>query len=196
MSEAAVSSASLAEQLARPGTVGRPLPGVAVRISADQELLVRGENAVMRGYFNRPEDNAEAFRGGWFHTGDLARSDDEGYLYIIDRKKDMVLTGGYNVYCKEVEQALAQHPDIADAAVIGLPDPVYGEAVAAFIELRRGAELTAEAIGAHCANLLAGYKKPRIVHFVEALPRNSVGKVLKQELRRFFYNSLAQRGNL
>ena len=77
----------------------------------------------MRGYFNRPEENAEAFRDGWFHTGDLARSDDEGYLYIIDRKKDMVLTGGYNVYCKEVEQALAQHPDVADAAVVGCPIP-------------------------------------------------------------------------
>jgi long-chain acyl-CoA synthetase len=196
MSEAAVSSASLAEQLARPGTVGRPLPGVAVRISAEHELLVRGENAVMRGYFNRPEENAEAFRDGWFHTGDLARSDDEGYLYIIDRKKDMVLTGGYNVYCKEVEQALAQHPDIADAAVVGLPDPVYGEAVAAFIELRRGARLTAEAVGAHCAGLLAGYKKPRVVHFVEALPRNSLGKILKQELRGLFNKSLAPKGNL
>ena len=196
MSEAAVASASLAEQLARPGTVGRPLPGVAVRISHDNELLVRGENAVMREYFNRPEANAEAFRDGWFHTGDLARRDADGYLYIVDRKKDMVLTGGYNVYCKEVEQALAQHPDVADAAVIGVPDPVYGEAVAAFIELRPGAELTAEAVGAHCAGLLAGYKKPREVYFLKAMPRNTLGKVLKDELRRFFYKSLARKANL
>jgi long-chain acyl-CoA synthetase len=182
MSEAAVSSATLAEQLARPGTVGRPLPGVEVKIE-NEELLVRGTHAVMRGYFNRPEANAEAFRDGWFGTGDLARMDDEGYLYIVDRKKDMVVSGGYKVYCKEVEQALLQHPDIADAAVLGVPDPVYGEAVAAFIELRAGARLSAEAVTEHCRGFLAGYKKPRWVRFVERLPRNSLGKVLKTELR-------------
>jgi long-chain acyl-CoA synthetase len=196
MSEAAVASATLAEQLERPGTVGRPLAGVAVRIAQDKELLVRGANAVMREYFNRPQANAEAFRDGWFHTGDLARQDADGYLYIIDRKKDMVVTGGYNVYCKEVEQALAQHPEIVEAAVLGVPDPVYGESVAAFIELRAGAALTAEAIGAHCSGLLAGYKKPRFVHFVESLPRNALGKVLKEELRRVFYKPLPRKGNL
>jgi long-chain acyl-CoA synthetase len=186
MSEAAVSCASLEEQLARPGTVGRPLPGVEVRLE-DEELLVRGQHAVMREYFNRPQANAEAFRGGWFYTGDLARIDGEGYLYIIDRKKDMVLTGGYNVYCKEVEQALVQHPDIADAAVLGVPDAVYGEAVAAFIELREGAaRLSAEAVIEHCRGLLAGYKKPRHVRFIARLPRNSAGKVLKAELRQSF----------
>ena len=185
MSEAAVSCASLQEQLERPGTVGRPLPGIEVRLEAD-ELLVRGRHAVMRGYFNRPQANAEAFRDGWFHTGDLARVDADGYLYIIDRKKDMVLTGGYNVYCKEVEQALLQHPDIADAAVLGVPDAVYGEAVAAFIELREGARLSAEAVIEHCRGRLAGYKKPRHVRFLERLPRNSLGKVLKTELRHTF----------
>ena len=138
----------------------------------------------MRGYFNRPEANSEAFRDGWFHTGDLARMDADGYLYIIDRKKDMVVTGGYNVYCKEVEQVLAQHPDIAEAAVVGVPDPLYGEALAAFIELRPGARLSAEAVGEHCRTLLAGYKKPRKVHFVDSLPRNSLGKVLKEALRK------------
>ncbi len=183
MSEAAVSSASLREQLARPGTVGRPLPGVEVKIE-DGELLVRGRHAVMKGYFNRPEANAEAFRGGWFHTGDLARQDDDGYLYIVDRKKDMVVSGGYNVYCKEVEQVLAQHPDILDAAVVGLPDALYGEAVAAFVELRPGARLEAQALIEHCRPRLAGYKKPRYVIFVDSLPRNSLGKVLKSELRK------------
>jgi long-chain acyl-CoA synthetase len=182
MSEAAVSSASLDEQLARPGTVGRPLPGVEVKLE-NEELLVRGKHAVMRGYFNRGQADAEAFRDGWFATGDLARMDDEGYLYIVDRKKDMVVSGGYKVYCKEVEQALLQHPDIADAAVLGVPDPLYGEAVAAFIELRAGARLSAEALTEHCRGLLAGYKKPRLVRFVERLPRNSLGKVLKTELR-------------
>jgi acyl-CoA synthetase (AMP-forming)/AMP-acid ligase II len=183
MSEAAVSSANMAEQLERPGTVGRPLPGVEVRID-DGELLVRGREVVMKGYFNRPEANAEAFRGGWFHTGDLARMDAEGYLYIVDRKKDMVLSGGYNVYSKEVEQVLAQHPDIADAAVVGVPDALYGEAVAAFVQPRPGARLSAESVIEHCRGQLAGYKKPRHVVFVESLPKNSLGKVLKSELRR------------
>jgi long-chain acyl-CoA synthetase len=184
MSEAAVTSASLAEQLARPGTAGKPLPGVEIRIEADGELLVRGENAVMKGYFNRPQENAEAFRGGWFHTGDIARVDAHGYLYIVDRKKDMVVTGGYNVYSKEVEQVLVQHPDIADAAVVGVPDEIYGEAVAAFVQARPGARLSAESVIEHCRAQLAGYKKPRHVVFVDSLPRNSLGKVLKSELRK------------
>lgn len=184
MSEAAVSSASLAEQLERPGTVGRPLPGVEIRVSPGNELLVRGKDVVMKGYFNRPEANAEAFRDGWFHTGDLARQDADGYLYIVDRKKDMVVSGGYNVYSKEVEQVLAQHPDIADAAVVGVPDALYGEAVAAFVQPRPGARLDAQAVIEHCREQLAGYKKPRHVVFVDSLPRNSLGKVLKSELRK------------
>ncbi|HEY5900413.1 MAG TPA: AMP-binding protein [Burkholderiales bacterium] len=184
MSEAAVTSASLAEQLARPGTAGKPLPGVEVKIAGDGELLVRGENAVMKGYFNRARENAEAFRGGWFHTGDLARMDAEGYLYIVDRKKDMVVTGGYNVYSKEVEQVLIEHPGIADAAVVGVPDALYGEAVAAFVQARPGARLSTENVIEHCRARLAGYKKPRHVVFVDSLPRNSLGKILKSELRK------------
>ena len=183
MSEAAVSIASAREQLERPGTVGRPLAGVEVKLEGD-ELLVRGKDAVMRGYFNRPDANAEAFRDGWLCTGDLARIDRDGYLYIVDRKKDMVVTGGYKVYCKEVEQVLAQHPDVLEAAVLGLPDPLYGEAVAAFLELRPGARVSPEALQKHCRRHLAGYKKPRRVDFVAALPRNSLGKVLKHELRK------------
>ena len=138
----------------------------------------------MKGYFNRPDANAEAFRDGWFRTGDLGRRDVEGYLYVVDRLKDMIVTGGYNVYCKEVERVLVQHPDIADAAIVGVPDATYGEAVAAFIELRGGSRLSAEAVIEHCRAHLAGYKKPRQVFFMDALPRNSVGKVLKAELRQ------------
>jgi long-chain acyl-CoA synthetase len=186
MSEAAVSCASMAEQLERPGTVGRPYPGIEVGIEKG-ELRVRGRHAVMREYFNRPQANAEAFRDGWFHTGDLARMDEEGYLYIVDRKTDMVLTGGYNVYSKEVEQVLEQHPDIAEAAVVGVPDPLYGEALVAFVRKRTGTELSAENVVEHCRGQLAGYKKPRHVVFVDSLPRNSLGKVLKPELRRLFY---------
>jgi long-chain acyl-CoA synthetase len=183
MSEAAVSSASLAEQLARPGTVGRPLPGVQVSLQ-DGELRVRGKDVVMKGYFDQPAANAEALREGWFHTGDLARQDAEGYLYIVDRKKDMVVTGGYNVYSKEVEQVLGRHPDIADAAVVGVPDALYGEAVAAFVQPRPGVRLDAQAVVEYCRTQLAAYKKPRHVVFVDALPRNSLGKVLKSELRK------------
>jgi long-chain acyl-CoA synthetase len=183
MSEAAVSSASLAEQLARPGTVGRPLPGVQVSLEHG-ELRVRGKDVVMKGYFNQPAANAEALREGWFYTGELARQDAEGYLYIVDRKKDMVVTGGYNVYSKEVEQVLGQHPDIADAAVVGVPDALYGEAVAAFVQPRPGVRLEAQAVVEYCRTQLAGYKKPRHVVFVDSLPKNSLGKVLKSELRK------------
>ena len=193
MSEAAVSSASLSEQLERPGTVGRPLTGVQVSISPEGELLVRGRDVVMKGYFNRPEANAEAFRDGWFHTGDLGRMDAEGYLYIVDRKKDMVVSGGYNVYSKEVEQVLGQHPDIADAAVVGVPDALYGEAVAAFVQPRPGVRLSAESVIEHCRVQLAGYKRPRHVIFVDALPRNSLGKVLKSELRENLLHISSQR---
>ena len=182
MSEAAVSGASHEEMLAREGTVGRPWPGVEIRLE-DDELLVRGRDAVMKGYFNRPAANAEAFCEGWFRTGDLARLDADGYLYIIDRKKDMVVSGGYNVYSKELEQVLLQHPDIEDAAVVGAPDPVYGEAVAAFVLRRAGSRLSEEAVIAHCRGRLADYKKPRHVIFTDALPRNALGKVLKSTLR-------------
>jgi long-chain acyl-CoA synthetase len=197
LTEAAVTNLGHAEQMSHPESVGRPLPGVEVRIADDAgrdvgegevgELLVRsgipGRDAVFRGYLNRPEETAAAFRDGWFHTGDLARRDPEGYLYIVDRKKDMVLSGGFNIYSKEVEHALILHPDIADAAVIGVPDETFGEAVAAFVEARADARLTAEQVIEHCRAELASYKKPRHVYFVDTLPRNAVGKVLKNELR-------------
>ena len=178
MSEAAISSASQAEMLERPGTAGRPFPGIEVALDED-ELLVRGEFAVMKGYLGEPE----VPRGGWFRTGDLARRDGDGYLYVVDRKKDMVVSGGYKVYSKELEQVLMQHPGIEDAAVVGVPDATYGEAVVAVIQPRAGQKLLAEDVVEHCRARLAGYKKPRRVVFVDALPKNSVGKVVKRELR-------------
>ena len=178
MSEAAVSSATAAEMLERPGTAGRPLPGIEVMLDED-ELLVRGELAVMKGYLGEPE----VPRGGWFRTGDLARRDGDGYLTIVDRKKDMVVSGGYKVYSKELEQVLLQHPGVEDAAVLGVPDATYGEAVVAVIQPRPGQVLREEDIVEHCRARLAGYKKPRRVLFVDALPRNSLGKVVKRELR-------------
>lgn len=176
MSEAAVSSASDAEMLERPGTAGRPFPGIEVTLE-EEELLVRGAFAVMKGYLG-----AQPVQG-WFRTGDLVRRDEHGYLYVVDRKKDMVVSGGYKVYCRELEQVLLQHPGIEDAAVLGTPDSVLGEAVAAFVQPRAGARLSADEVIEHCRARLAGYKKPRHVLFVDALPRNSLGKVVKRELR-------------
>ncbi len=195
--EALVTNLSHAEQFTHPASVGRPIPGVEVRLVDDAgrdvpdgevgELAVRsgppGRFATLRAYFNRPEETAAAIRDGWFHTGDLARRDADGYLYIVDRKKDMVLSGGFNVYSKEVEAALGTHPSVAEAAVIGVPDELYGEAVAAFVELAAAAPPDAPALIDHCRARLAGYKKPKHVFFVDALPRNSTGKVLKNELR-------------
>jgi acyl-CoA synthetase (AMP-forming)/AMP-acid ligase II len=197
--EALVTSLGHAEQFTHPASVGRPLPGVEVRLVDDDgrdvpdgevgELAVRsgppGRFATLRGYFNRPEETAAAIRDGWFHTGDLARRDADGYLYIVDRKKDMVLSGGFNVYSKEVEAVLATHPSVGEAAVIGVPDEVYGEAVAAFVEPSAAGARDAQALIEHCRAQLAGYKKPKHVFFVDALPRNSTGKVLKNELRAF-----------
>ena len=178
MSEAAVSSVTAEEMLARPGTAGRPYPGVEVRLE-DDELLVRGEFAVMKGYLGEPP----LARGAWFRTGDLARRDDDGYLAIVDRKKDMVISGGYKVYSKELEQVLLQHPGVEDAAVLGVPDATYGEAVVAVVQPRAGQSLIEAELIEHCRARLAGYKKPRRVIFVDALPRNAMGKVVKRELR-------------
>ena len=144
----------------------------------------------MRAYFNNPQATSEAFVDGWFRTGDLGRFDPEGYLYIVDRKKDMVISGGYNIYSKEVETAILELPEVQDAAVVGVPDAIYGEAVAAFIEIRPGHVLAAEQVIAHCREKLSSYKKPRHVQFVSALPRNSTGKVLKFELRKAFAGEL------
>jgi long-chain acyl-CoA synthetase len=193
----AVTSLGPDEQLTHGTTVGRPLPGVEVRLVDDKdqdvpvgevgEILIRsgepGRYTIMRGYYHRPEADAEAFVDGFLRTGDLGRFDADGYLTIVDRKKDMILSGGLNVYSKEVERALESHPAVAEAAVIGIADRHYGEAVCAYVILNPGASATAEELIAHCRTLIASYKKPRQIRFVESLPRNSVGKVVKTLLR-------------
>jgi acyl-CoA synthetase (AMP-forming)/AMP-acid ligase II len=146
------------------------------------EIVYRGPN-MFKGYYKNPEGTAEAFHGGWFHSGDLVRRDEEGFIYIVDRKKDMIISGGENIYPAEVEAVLYSHPKILEAAVIGVPDPQWGEAVKAFVVLREGQQLTAEEVIAHCTENLARYKRPRYVEFMKALPRNAAGKVLKRELR-------------
>ncbi len=194
-----VTSLSHEEQFTHPTSVGRPTPGIEVRVVNDAgvdlptgeigELLVRsgppGAYTVMKGYLNRPEETAAALRDGWLHTGDLGYRDADGYLYISDRKKDMILSGGFNIYSKEVEAALISHEDIVDAAVVGVRDEMYGEAVAAFIESAAGARLSDDEVIGHCRSLIASYKKPKYVVFLDELPRNGTGKVMKRELTAF-----------
>ncbi|MFZ5626470.1 MAG: long-chain-fatty-acid--CoA ligase [Bacillota bacterium] len=176
----------------KPGSIGLTIPGVEVKIVDDNdrelpagevgELVVKGPN-VMAGYFNNPAATAEALRNGWLHTGDLARRDEEGYLYIVDRKKDMVIVGGYNVYPREVEEVLYQIPQVLEAAVIGVPDPDYGEAVVAFVATKAGQTLTEEEVLEHCRQHLAKYKVPAKIIITPELPKNSTGKILRRVLK-------------
>jgi long-chain acyl-CoA synthetase len=201
MTEAgAITHLDASEQFTHATSVGRPWPGVDVKLvdaagaavptGEVGEIWVRsgmpGYFSTMREYFRRPEATAETLRDGWVATGDVGRFDADGYLYLMDRKKDMVLSGGYNIYSKEVELALQSHPAVADVAVIGVPDATFGEAVAAYVELQPGAQVEVEALITHCRQLIASYKKPRHVIFVPSLPRTSTGKVLKVELRERF----------
>jgi acyl-CoA synthetase (AMP-forming)/AMP-acid ligase II len=178
-------------------SAGRAAPHVEVRIVDPNdmevprgevgEVIVRGDN-VMLGYWNRPEDTAAAVRDGWMHTGDGGRMDENGYLFIVDRIKDMIITGGENVYSAEVENALAGHPAVAACAVIGVPDPDWGERVHAVVVLLPGQQATAEDVRAHCKTLIAGYKAPRSVDFVDALPMSGAGKILKRDLRERYWD--------
>ncbi len=149
------------------------------------EICVKGPN-VMKGYWNRPDATAEAIRNGWFHTGDIGVRDADGFFYIVDRKKDMIISGGENIYPAEVEECLYAHPDIAEVAVIGVPDAKWGESVRAIVVLKAGVSTTAEQIMEFCQGRLARYKQPRSVVFTDVLPRNPAGKVLKFELRDRF----------
>ena len=135
------------------------------------------------GYYKSPEGTREAFEGGWFHSGDMGRRDEDGFIYLVDRKKDMIITGGENVYSAEVETVLNTHPDIMETAVVGIPDPKWGETVKAFVVLAPGKLLTEQEVFEFCNERMARYKRPKQVEFLSALPRNAAGKVLKKELR-------------
>ena len=152
------------------------------------EVIVRGPN-VMQGYWNKPAETAAALRGGWMHTGDGGYMDEDGFVFIVDRMKDMIISGGENIYSAEVENALAQHPGVAACAVIGIPSPEWGEAVHAVVIRKAGASTSADELAAHCKTLIAGYKCPRSIEFREALPLSGAGKVLKTELRKPFWQS-------
>ena len=177
----------------KPGTIGLPLSGVEMKIFDDNdrelppetvgEIVVHGEN-VMLGYLNQPEATAEAMKSGWYHTGDLGTVDADGYFSIVDRKKDMLIVGGLNVYPREVEEVLYAHPAVADAAVIGAPDPLRGEEVVAIVTLKPGEHVTDRELIAFCRRRIANFKAPRRVIFRDALPRSSTGKVLKRLMRK------------
>jgi acyl-CoA synthetase (AMP-forming)/AMP-acid ligase II len=193
---------ALAEQPGLLLSCGRPLPGTEVRVVDPEgrdlppgqvgEVLVRGPQ-LMRGYWKLPEATAEALAGGWMHTGDAASLDAEGFLYIQDRVKDMIVSGGENIYPREVENALFEHAAVADAAVIGVPDVRWGEAVKALVVLRPGAQVGEAELIEFCRERLAAFKRPRSVEFVTELPRNPSGKVLKKDLREKYWKGHTRR---
>ncbi len=177
----------------KPGTVGTAIEGVRVRVvdlndtevarGEIGEIVIAGDN-IMRGYWQRPDATAEAIRDGWFHSGDLGRMDEDGYVSIVDRTKDMIIRGGYNVYPREIEEVLYEHPAIAEAAVVGVPDAHYGEEIRAYAVLRPGHSATPQEITDFVKERVAAYKYPRSVRLIEALPKGATGKILKRELPR------------
>ena len=174
------------------GSVGQPIPGVTVSIRDDDdralpvdevgEVCVQGPN-VMVGYYRNPEETAKTIRGGWLRTGDMGRLDADNFLYIVERKKDLIIRGGFNIYPRDVEEALYAFPGVAEAAVIGLPDALMGEEVVAFVVLKPGQAATADEVAGFCQTRLAKYKCPKEIRFVDALPKSPVGKILRKELR-------------
>ena len=179
------------DMLRKPGSVGKPISGVEILIvdvnddplpvGEIGEVIARGPN-IMQGYYNMPDETQSALRNGWLHTGDMGRFDEDGYLYIVERKKDLIIRGGFNVYPRDIEEVLNRHPAVIESAVIGIPSERMGEEVKAFVVTRT--DVDAEILKAYCRESLANYKTPSEIEFVNALPRNAVGKIDKKELRR------------
>jgi long-chain acyl-CoA synthetase len=176
----------------RPGSIGTPITSVDFRIVDDEdnevapgdigEIAIRGHN-VMKGYWDKPEETANAIRDGWFHTGDLARQDEDGFYFIVDRKKDMIIRGGYNVYPREIEEVFYEHPAVAEAAVVGIPHAELGEDVGAAVTLKPGTTATPDELRVFVKGKVAAYKYPRQVHIVDAMPKGATGKILKREIK-------------
>lgn len=191
-------------QLRRLQSTGREVFGVQVRVVDEAgkdvapgeigEIIVAGDN-LMTGYWNDPKATAEAIRDGWFYTGDLAKVDEEGYVFIVDRRKDMIISGGFNVYPREVEEVLYRHSAVLEASVVGVPDPRWGEAVKAVVVRRAGMQLSQEELIAFCQGKMAGYKKPASVDFVEELPKSPTGKILKREIKQKYWQGFARMVN-
>jgi long-chain acyl-CoA synthetase len=186
-----VASCNHPDRERKPGSIGTPIRGVQMRVVDGEdhevpqgevgEIVIRGPN-VMKGYWHRPEATAEALRDGWFHSGDLARVDEDGYSYIVDRKKDLIIRGGFNVYPREIEEVLYEHPAVAAVAVIGLPHPELGEEVGAAVTLKPGAVVSAEELREYVKALVAAYKYPRHLWIAEEMPMGPTGKILKREI--------------
>jgi long-chain acyl-CoA synthetase len=178
----------------KPGTVGVPLPDTDVKIvSIDDpenevppgepgELAIKGPQ-IMMGYYKRPEETAHVLKDGWFYTGDISLIDDDGYVSIVDRKKDMIIAGGYNIYPLELDDVLMAHPRVLEACTIGVPDEYRGETVKAFIVTNEGETLTEEEVTLYCKENLAAYKVPKMFEFIDELPKSAVGKVLRRKLK-------------
>jgi len=175
----------------RPGSIGTPVSGVEFKIVDDDdndvalggvgEIAIRGHN-VMKGYWDKPEETEKAMTGGWFHTGDVGRQDEDGFYFIVDRKKDMIIRGGYNIYPREIEEVLYEHPAVGEAAVVGMPNAEFGEEVGAAVALKPGATATAEELRDFVKAKVAAYKYPRHVELFDALPKGPTGKILKREI--------------
>jgi len=175
----------------KPGSIGVPVGGTEMKVVDDDdndvpqgdpgEIVMRGP-FVMKGYWNKDEATEEVMRGGWFHTGDVATVDEEGYFFIVDRKKDLIIRGGYNVYPREIEEALYEHPAVREAAVIGVPHEAMGEEVGAAVALKEGAEATEDELRSFMKERVAAYKYPRVIWFVDDLPKGPTGKILKREV--------------
>jgi long-chain acyl-CoA synthetase len=188
-----VASFNVLDRPKKAGSIGIPIAGVEFRLEDHQgnviaepgkpgEICIKGHN-VMKGYYKRPEANAESIKGGWFHTGDIATRDADGYYFIVDRKKDMIIRGGFNVYPREIEEVLYSHPAVAEAAVIGVKHESHGEEVKAVLALKPGTTATEQDIISYCKERLAAYKYPRLIEFRDSLPKGPTGKILKRELR-------------
>ncbi len=186
-----VASSNHPDKGGKPGSIGTPIEGVEMKVVDEDdneveqgevgEIVIRGHN-IMKGYWQRPDATEEAMRGGWFHSGDMAKTDEEGYFYIVDRKKDLIIRGGYNVYPREVEEVLYEHPKIREAAVVGIPHDEWGEEIGAAVVLHDGEELPPEEVSAYVKERIAAYKYPRVVWFIDDLPKGPTGKILKREI--------------
>ena len=183
----------LSAEQRKPISIGMPIHEVEVKIVDDNdkevetgeigEIIVRGYN-VMKGYYKKPEETKKVMKNGWLHTGDLAKKDEDGFFYIVDRKKEMIIRGGMNIYPREVEEILYSLKGVTEAAVLGVPDEKYGEEVKAFIVLAAGVELKGEEVIEYCKSRLASYKCPKSVEFKNSLPKGSTGKILKRALMK------------
>jgi long-chain acyl-CoA synthetase len=187
----AIASFNTPDRERKAGSIGTPVPGVEMRLVDDDgndvaegevgEILIRGP-VVMKGYWNRPEATAETIKDGWMSTGDIARVDEDGYYFIVDRKKEMIIRGGFNIYPRELEEVLYEHPAVREAAIVGLPDQTLGEEVGAAVALKAGTQADPDELRAYMKERVAAYKYPRRVWIVDELPKGPTGKILKREI--------------